>query len=416
VDYVIHAAVDDPGQPGVDANANGQVDPGETFQLTVDVTNTGNLLASNVRATIALLAAPLDTIVLDDQAAWPDVAVGATETSGAGPSPHFLLELPWSARCDEAIDVLLSGTYDGPSGAYPFEQVIRIPLGTVVENTVLADSFETADPADLDGWTHDTDCTGGGCDPQDDWQRGVPGGASTWDPAVAFDGSQIWANDLGGVIGGQPWDGNYRGGVDNWLESPPIDCSALRGTTLRFMRWLSVEDGAYDRAAIEVNGVEVWRNPVGADLIDTAWTPQEIDISAIADGNPDVRVRFTLTADGGLQYGGWAIDLFSVLSAESQCEPWCGAAATVPPRVGWTSLRARASGPAGVELLWSGETLAADEEFRLYRGTRPDQLDLLLTPPLHAATSWTDGAAPALGFYRATRAGCAGEAPLAPAP
>jgi hypothetical protein len=307
------------------------------------------------------------------------------------------------------LTFLLVGTYDGPVGSYDFDQVLVVELGTAADVVAFADSFEAGD----NGWTHGTNCTPPGCDTQDDWQRGAMGGASAYDPPAAFDGTNVWANDRGATIAGQPWNGDYRARIDNWLLSPSIDCSALSGVTLSFMRWLSVESSAFDVARVLVNGTEIWRNPVDADLLDTAWTPQDFDISALADGNPDVRIRFELDADGGLEYGGWTLDQLQVVSRGRDCEPYCSVG-TVPGPVGRTVLRARRSGPTGVVMSWTGETVAAGEEFRLYRGTRPDLLAIRLTPSGHAADSFDDAAAPRLGFYRVTRGNCAGEASLLP--
>ena len=144
---------------------------------------------------------------------------------------------------------------------------------------------------------------------EDDWQKGVPSGIGGFDPPLAASGTQVWGNDLG--QGGM--NGKYRRDMNNYLESPPIDCSTATGVELRFQRWLTVEDGAWDHARIEVNGVQVWENPAsafqGADhLIDSAWQSQLIDISSIADGSPSVRVSFHMEADSGLNFGGWTID------------------------------------------------------------------------------------------------------------
>ncbi len=161
------------------------------------------------------------------------------------------------------------------------------------------------------GWVHQQVAT------QDDWQRGAPNGAGgnsygvDWsDPAAAFSGGAVWGNDLGAT----GWNGSYAANVHNWLESPAIDCSTAVGTRLRFRRWLTVEEATYDRARIEVNGTTVWQNPVGSHVLDRAWTPAEVDLSAVADGVAAVRLRFVLESDGGLELGGWNLDDVEVWS------------------------------------------------------------------------------------------------------
>ena len=79
----------------------------------------------------------------------------------------------------------------------------------------------------------------------------------------------------------------------NELSSPAFDLSDSVGTELRFQRWLTVEEGIYDRARIWVDDTLVWENPASGHLIDTAWTPIVLDISAAADGKSNVVVRFS---------------------------------------------------------------------------------------------------------------------------
>jgi hypothetical protein len=148
-----------------------------------------------------------------------------------------------------------------------------------------------------EGWTHAQNQT------QDDWQRGTPAGQAG-DPSGAFSGQNCWGNDLGGV----GWNGEYKSDVNNYLSSPNLDCSAGTGVHLRFARWLTVEEGAYDQAQIRVNGQVVWENPNSGHTTDTSWVMHDVDISALADGNPAVKLRFDLKSDGGLNFGGWNVD------------------------------------------------------------------------------------------------------------
>jgi len=155
------------------------------------------------------------------------------------------------------------------------------------------DDFESGS----NGWTHGMIAT------QDDWQQGTPRGQAG-DPSAAYSGIAVWGNDLGGT----GFNGAYQNNVNNWLRSPIVDCTGRSGVHLRLQRWLTVEQGIYDQARIRVNGQQVWINPSNQDLLDTAWTAMDLDISAIADNNPSVRIEFSLQTDGGLVYGGWNID------------------------------------------------------------------------------------------------------------
>ena len=79
-------------------------------------------------------------------------------------------------------------------------------------------------------------------------------------------------------------------------------------------------------SVIEVNGQEVWRNggtPGGGaeNTIDRSWTLHELDISALADDRPAVAVRFRLKSDGGIEFGGWTLDDFSLVTVADGTRP-----------------------------------------------------------------------------------------------
>ncbi len=184
------------------------------------------------------------------------------------------------------------------------------------------DGFETTG-----GWTHGT--VGDTSNANDDWQRGVPqglGGTSQsvpWaDPAAPAAGSACWGNDLGITASGAG-NGAYQTNVHNFLNSPAFNCTGQTGVQLIFKRWLTVEKSQYDIARVLANGVEVWRNPFGAHVLDGSWTTQSIDIAAVADNNPAVTIRFELQSDGGLQLGGWQVDDLKLgrVAAAPACNP-----------------------------------------------------------------------------------------------
>lgn len=133
----------------------------------------------------------------------------------------------------------------------------------------------------------------------------------------------------------------YGPSVAAIASTTAIDCSDNTGVTLTLKRSLTVEDSAFDQATIEVsnNGTDwtqVYMNPTesGADhpsfdLTDASWVSVTYDISAIADGQSAVQIRFGLTtnannthdgdltssvkitappASAGAELAGWAID------------------------------------------------------------------------------------------------------------
>jgi choice-of-anchor B domain-containing protein len=163
---------------------------------------------------------------------------------------------------------------------------------------------ENFDGATDDGWTH------GGVN--DDWERGTPARRNL-DPYRTTSGTSCFGNDLGN--GG---DGLHADNADNWLESPDVDLTGVHGTRLRFQRWLRVDDSAHDVARVLVNGTEVWRNATNGGTqptLDAEWATIDLDVSALADGVSTTRVRFELTSDASVSYGGWNVDdveLYSV--------------------------------------------------------------------------------------------------------
>jgi hypothetical protein len=182
---------------------------------------------------------------------------------------------------------------------------LRFSIGELV--VFFFDDFETSDD---NGWTHAS--YGDSSNSQDDWQHATPQGksGSGWsDPSSAYSGTNVWGNDLGP----SGWNGEYQGNVHSYLRSPIIDCTDASGTSLRFWRWLTVEEGIYDNARILVNGSVAWSNPNNGNLVDTAWSVQEVDISTWADGNSAVTIEFELQTDAGLHMGGWNIDDLEVM-------------------------------------------------------------------------------------------------------
>lgn len=189
-----------------------------------------------------------------------------------------------------------------PESFAPGGKSFGFSVGTLT--TVYSEGFEGGSDA---GWTHAQLAQ------QDDWQRGAPQGKAG-DPPAAFAGTSVWGNDLGGGN----FNGEYQSNVNNYLESPAINCSGKSALHLRYQRWLSVEDGTFDQATLKVNGTTVWANPVTpggtSHTIDGAWTLHDVNIAALADNNPSVKLRFQLQSDGGLEFGGWTIDDLKVVS------------------------------------------------------------------------------------------------------
>jgi len=404
--------IGDSGIFGGAGNGDGTADPGEAVRLPIELRNLGNAAATLVSGTLSVAAGPASAS--DPAATWPDIAVAQAQLTAGAPA-HFQISIPQGATCGSMIDLVLDVSHDGPSGTYSLRHPFTLMVGRNVETVAFSDDFEGGD----NGVTHFDGVAGGGnCAqnlPCDDWHHGPCTGVSTWDPPdTVVPGGSIWGTDLGGDRGGpRPFDGNYKNDCCATLEFPPIDCTGLSGLKLSFLRWLTVEGGTYDHARVLINGNVVWENPANGDLLDTAWVPVEYDVSALADNNPSVVIRFDLQSDGGLRYGGWSIDDLRLLNRSTQCVPFdnggCGAP-PVPPATG-PVLRATTNYDTnGAEYSWIGAPLGAMDEYRLYRGIVPTALDTLVTPAGHVATSFDDRLAPGpLYYYRLVIANCLGQ-------
>ncbi|MBD3234635.1 MAG: T9SS type A sorting domain-containing protein [candidate division Zixibacteria bacterium] len=173
------------------------------------------------------------------------------------------------------------------------------------EEVIYADDFSTDQ-----GWT--------GLGGQGEWTIGVCTGGEGNDNYGGPDPSQdhtptsdnkVLGNDLTSGNGG---DYSANLGSTYWVTSPTIDCSDYFAVSFEFYRWLGVERDNYDEAFLQgYNGsswVTLFEN--GSSTIDeSSWGLIAYDVSTIADGNADFRIRFGIgPTDGSWQYCGWNID------------------------------------------------------------------------------------------------------------
>jgi len=142
------------------------------------------------------------------------------------------------------------------------------------------------------------------------WQWGTPtgsGGAAHGNP-----------DPTGGYTGANVVGYNLLGDYENliastrWAQTPAIDCTNRTAVTLTFYRWLNVEQPLYDHAYIQDSNDgstwnTIWQN--SSVITDSNWTLQTFDISAIADNQPTVYIRWGMgPTDSSWQFSGWNID------------------------------------------------------------------------------------------------------------
>ena len=160
-------------------------------------------------------------------------------------------------------------------------------------------------------WTMDSDP---GWSTEGLWDWGAPsGGGGSYgnpDPTAGASGSSVLGYNLAG-----DYENNLS---ERHTTSAPLDLTGLDSATLRFARWLNVEQSSYDHAYVRASAdgaqwVTLWEN--GSTITDSGWSVQEFTLPASIIG-PSTRIRFTMgTTDWGWQYSGWNIDDVSIWAA-----------------------------------------------------------------------------------------------------
>jgi len=308
----------------------------DTYGTSANDFQLAALIVQSVAAGLATYAEPIDLTLVhaplaDTEDSWNPALVRVAITSNIATTPAGC-DLHWDAGAGPNVVAMVErGAADEWLGEIPAQ-----PAGTTVRYWLEAidsagnterlprrddlsflvgqktrfyfDDFESGAP----GWTHGTGT-------KDDWMLGTPAGKST-DPAAAYSGANCWGTDLGP----SGYNGEYPVNDASFLLSPNIDATGRFGVHLRYARWLGVEDGVYDQAEVRVNTILQWTNPAGSGSdhwIDDAWVVHDLDVSAQADDNAAVAVRFKLFSDAGLQFGGWNVDDVELYSLAPGVEP-----------------------------------------------------------------------------------------------
>ncbi|MFO7653723.1 MAG: trypsin-like peptidase domain-containing protein [Candidatus Krumholzibacteriia bacterium] len=151
------------------------------------------------------------------------------------------------------------------------------------------------------------------------WEFGVPQGEGGEfgppDPTSGHTGENVLGFNLAG---------DYDNGMPaRHLTTTALNCRGLSGVQLRFQRWLGVGLPPDQAAvAVSVDGIRftpIWQNTV--QITDGTWVPVSLDISAVADDQPRVFVRWTMgPTDSFGRYCGWNIDDVEIV-AFGEVEP-----------------------------------------------------------------------------------------------
>jgi len=179
-----------------------------------------------------------------------------------------------------------------------------------VGNTTRPAKLVVGVPSLVYSWPLDTDP---GWTKTGSWAFGTPVGGNgdhgSPDPTSGYTGTRVYGYALGSSTAG----GYTNSMSEQTLTSTAINCSGLTQVRLKFWRWLGVEKSTYDHAYVRVssNGstwTTVWQNST-SDISDTAWAQQDFDISAVADNQATVYLRWVMgTTDGSYTFCVWNID------------------------------------------------------------------------------------------------------------
>ncbi|GAB1402907.1 hypothetical protein MASR1M74_00850 [Lentimicrobium sp.] len=245
-------------------------------------------------------SAPIDYEVINEPAAaWLNLSGALQGTLNAGEIVEITFQINENAN-------LLA------AGAYPTTVKI-INNSTHIGDTERGAVLIVGDGEIKYEWNFDED-PGWTMDPN--WAFGQPKGQGgqhgSPDPRAGFTGENVYGYNLAG---------DYTNNMaEKHLTSTAINCANLYDVKLRFMRWLGVEAPQYDHAYVRVsndgvNWTTVWANE--AEMTGGAWDESVLDISAVADNQESVYLRWTMgTTDAGWVYCGWNIDDVQILGVD----------------------------------------------------------------------------------------------------
>jgi len=163
---------------------------------------------------------------------------------------------------------------------------------------------EFAEMLDSDpGWT----CEG-------DWEFGQPSGGgcgiASWgcDPVGGYTGDYVYGYNI---------DGTYPAHLPpTSLTSHAIDCSSLLKVHLKFQRWFPTDEIAIGYVQVSTdyeNWTTIWSGYDSYNI--SSWTEANYDISAIADTQATVYLRWVMDVHNSVNpFGGWNIDDIEIVA------------------------------------------------------------------------------------------------------
>jgi len=266
---------------------NGSIATTANTPVTVTLIATDDDLPEPPALTYIIASLPNNGVLIDPAAALIE---STPYTLAEGGNQVIYRPGPWHYGSDSFTFMANDGGVP-PEGGNSNEALISLEIS--LPDPELALSF----PLDTDpGWAA-----------EGEWAFGQPAGAGTHnrDPGAGFTGVNVYGYNL---------NGDYSTDMPEYfLTTAALDCSLNINTELRFMRWLGVERAPFDQAGVEISAdgldwTTLWTNPA-VNIADLTWSQMTFDISAIADGEPTVYIRWKMgETDDSTTYPGWNID------------------------------------------------------------------------------------------------------------
>jgi len=250
-----------------------------------------------------------------------DITLSASDPNG-DPLTYIIETLPlWGSLSDPdagLIDAVPYTLVGGNTVRYepPFGQNARASFDFSARDATMGSNVATVTIA-VGGAAVMYGCSlnsnpGWAVTPGSQWAFGQPTGHGGIhygfpDPNGGATGANVYGVNLNGDYSTTP-------GGPYYLTVGPLDFTGVEEVTLKFQRWLNTDVRSYASASVEAsnNGVDwvtLWQNPSNVAVTDNAWSQQSFDLSALADHEPAVYVRWAYRIrSSAFPYSGWNID------------------------------------------------------------------------------------------------------------
>jgi carboxypeptidase T len=240
-------------------DGNGRLDPGETAQLSLTLTNEGVAAAAqNVAVTLAC-DDPYLQLATSGQFVGSMAAMATTDFS-ASPFPVTL-----AGACPNGRLITITATVAHAGGSLDFD----LPLLVGAPVAIFSDDFE--------------------------------GGVGAWDRTGAWDATTFTSHSPTHSLTDSP-AGNYP----NSSSTSATLSSSYRAVSLSFWHRYDTE-ASYDYGFVQASADGAfWRTLAAYDGLQTSW--QQVDLSLGDLIGQDIKIRFQLTSDTYITEDGWYID------------------------------------------------------------------------------------------------------------